>query len=460
MHEMIRDSEILASYNVDVLGIQGGFEGVYRPLSKVDIIEIIRECISSKMPLTAQGLRSSLTGAAISESGCALSLEKMNRLIDVDVKQKRAVVEPGMVVSEFKRAVEAEGLMYPPDPTSEADSTIGGNVATNASGARSLTYGSTMDWVRGVEVVAGQGKCLNISDCPAEKICAGYGALYRPTRLWCGSEGTLGIVTRIEVALAPLIENIFVAIVFFSELKSALDFVLQSHQNGRYKPLSMEFLDDACMDMIRPEAGGVNFPENAKAMIYVEQAYADDLQKDTYLNQWFALIEEHTPYWNDTQVAFTEKQKKHLRNLRHHVPEKTNQESIQAARTGGCKISTDWAVPVPRLHELFAYFEKIREPLSGMRVTCYGHIGSGHPHFNFIARNPKEVAAAERIDDLMAQKAVQLGGCVSAEHGIGKLKRRQMAFQYSQPVISAMKALKKEMDPHGILAPGNIFPLR
>jgi len=219
----------------------------------------------------------------------------------------------------------------------------------------------------------------------------------------------------------------------------------------------MEFLDDMCLEMIRPEAKGIHIPVDARAMVYFEQEYYDDSEKDYFLNLWFPLIEKHTPFSDDTQIAASPKEKKHLYDLRHHVPEKTNEESMKVVETGGCKISTDWAVPHNRLHRLFAYFEEIRGPLGDMMVTRFGHLGSGHPHFNFIARNRQETIIASEIDDLMAGKAVSLGGCVSAEHGIGKLKRRQLALQYPSHIIRAMKALKKEMDPMGIMAPGNIF---
>jgi len=158
-------------------------------------------------------------------------------------------------------------------------------------------------------------------------------------------------------------------------------------------------------------------------------------------------------------IMSLQKEKRHLYDLRHHVPSKTNEESIKAVKTGGCKISTDWAVPHNRLHDLFNYFDEIRGPLGDMTVIRFGHLGSGHPHFNFIARNKEETMIAQEIDDLMAKKAVALGGCVSAEHGIGKMKRRQMALQYPPHIICAMEALKKEFDPAGIMAPGNIFKM-
>jgi len=454
---MITDPEIIAAYNEDALGLKGKFKGLFRPNSEAEVIDIVRICISKKLPLTAQGLRSSLTGAAICGKGAALSLERMNRVIHIDVERKFAVVEPGIVLSDFKKSVEEAGLMYAPDPTSAEECTLGGNVATNASGSRSLKYGATIDWVRGLRVVDGRGRAFEVKNGISEKMCAGYGAMYRPTQLFVGSEGTLGVVTRIEVSLTELPANGFVGVVFFRDLKSAVDFTLEANHGPAYKAASMEFLDHACLEIIRPKAKGIAIPADARAMIYFEQEYNDESEKDRFLNLWFPLIEKHTPFSDDTQIADSPKEKKHLYDLRHHVPSTANEESIKAVKTGGCKISTDWAVPLNRLHQLFAYFDEIRRPLGHMMVLRFGHLGSGHPHFNFIARTGEEKIIASEIDDLMAKKAVALGGCVAGEHGIGKMKRRQLALQYPAPIIGAMKAIKKELDPAGIMAPGNIF---
>ena len=457
MLKMIDDPGILEAYNEDALGMKGRFEGLFRPETESEVLEIVRNCASKKMPLTCQGLRSSLTGAAMCEMGAALSLERMNRLIHIDVKRKTAVIEPGMVLSDFQKAVREAGLMYAPDPTSAGECTLGGNVATNASGSRSLKYGATINWVRGLRVVDGTGRVLSIENGLTEKMCVGYGSFYRPTRLFVGSEGTLGVVTRIEVSLLERPANIFLGIVFFKDLNSAIDFTIEAHDDPAFEPASMEFLDRMCLDMVRPEVKGITIPSGARAMIYFEQEYGEESERDALLNLWFPLIEKHTPFYDDTQIAHSPKEKRHLYDLRHQVPSKANEESIKATKTGGHKISTDWAVPHNRLHRLFEYFEEIKGPLGDMMVIRYGHLGSGHPHFNFIARDKEEALVAQKIDDLMAEKAVALGGCVSAEHGIGKMKRRQLALQYPAPILKAMKALKKELDPAGIMAPGNIF---
>jgi glycolate oxidase len=386
---LITDPDILAAYNEDTLGITGDFDGVFRPRSEKEISEIIKACASENVPVTPQGLRSSLTGASICDRGVVLSLEKMNRILDIDLKNQKAVVEPGIIVSELKNQLEKEGFTYPPDPTSAGECTLGGNVATNASGSRALKYGSTIDWITGLRAVDGNGEIIHLRNISSEKLCAGFGALYRPVSLFVGSEGTLGVTTRIEIDLAPLPADFFIGIVFFPQMKHALDFTVEARKDPSYSPTSIEFLDDACLEIIRPESKGFAIPTETRVMLYFEQEFRDNEEKDSLLDHWFQLIEKHTNLSDDTQIAITGKQKKHLHDLRHLVPAKANEESTLATKTGGCKISTDWAVPYDRIHDLFHYFDEIKHLLGDIPVLRFAHIGNGHPHFNFIARTEK-----------------------------------------------------------------------
>lgn len=453
----VTDPDIVQGYCHDALGLQGGFEAVFRPENTADIQEFLRMYSDKGMSVTCQGLRSSLTGASMAPGGVALSLERFNRILDIDRRRRRALVEPGVVLAEFKSAAAAEGLFYPPDPTSAAECTLGGNVATNASGSRSLKYGATIEWVRALQVVDGSGHLLTARSAEGGKICAGYGAFYNPAHLFVGSEGTLGVVTRIEVALTELPRAFMLVLVFFPDMTRALDFVIDAREDPACDPRSLEFLDEGCLQIIRGRAEGLNIPSSAQTLVYFEQEYAADEGYEPRLDAWSRLVERHTPLVEETRVAWTDAQKEHVMKLRHFVPESMNALSIQAIRTGGCKISTDWAVPYRRLPELFAYFEEIRGRLGSMPVVRFAHIGEGHPHFNFIARDPAEKRAAEEVDWLMARKAVALGGTITGEHGVGKMKREHLALQYPPGVIAAMKALKRSFDPKGILAPGNIF---
>lgn len=455
--KLFTDPDVLARYNEDSLGIQGGVEGVFRPKTEEEVEDLVKKCFSESKPITAQGLRTSLTGASICSEGYAVSLEHMSRIIDIDVGRQRAIVEPGVIVSDLKKAVAEYGLDYPPDPTSQAECTLGGNVSTNASGSRAIKYGSTIDWVRRLRVVDGEGKVVELESASAEKNCAGYGSFYRPVHLIVGSEGTLGVITQIELALKSLPTDSFLGMAFFLDLASAFDFVIEARKSRGYSPSSMEFFDDACLEIIRPVAKGVSIPGDSKVMVYFEQEYDDEKEKDRCLEKWFKLIEEFSPFSSYTQVALSRTQKEHLLELRHHIPAKMNEESVAVAKAGGCKISTDWAVPYHQVHQLFKYYDSVRDQLGDMTIVRFGHIGEGHPHFNFIARNQDEKRKAEEIDMFMARKAVQLGGTIAGEHGIGKIKREHLPIQYPQSVIGTMKAIKKQWDPKGILAPGNIF---
>lgn len=455
--KMVADPDVLARYNEDSLGIRGSFEGVFRPETEEEVKDLVKKCSSEGKSITAQGLRTSLTGASMCSQGYAVSLERMNQIIGIDVKRRRAIVEPGVVVSDLRKAVADYGLDYPPDPTSQAECTLGGNVSTNASGSRAIKYGSTIDWVRRLRVVDGEGKVVELESISAEKNCAGYGSFYSPARLVVGSEGTLGIITQVEVALKSLPTDSFLGMAFFSDLPSAFDFVIEARRSRRYSPSSMEFFDDACLEIIRPVAKGISVPGDGKVMIYFEQEYDDEKEKDQYLERWFKLIEKFSPFSSYTQVALNRAQKEHLLELRHHVPAKMNEESVAATKAGGCKISTDWAVPYHQVHQLFKYYDSVRDQLGDIMIARFGHIGEGHPHFNFVARDRDEKRKAEEIDMFMARKAVGLGGTIAGEHGIGKMKREHLPIQYPQSVIQTMKAVKKQWDPKGVLAPGNIF---
>ncbi|MBW1723246.1 MAG: FAD-binding oxidoreductase [Deltaproteobacteria bacterium] len=456
--DIVTDPDILSAYNQDALGLQGNFEGVFRPSREEEIIEFLGQCAAEGKCVTAQGLRSSLTGASVCDRGYALSLEKMNRIIDIDVKRRRALVQPGVITEDFRKAVAEAGLFYPLDPTSAGECTIGGNVATNASGSGTLKYGSTGDWVRRVRVVDGLGRLVEAGRNASEKHSAGYGALVHPLRLFLGSEGTLGIVTEIEFGLHPQPPESFLVMVFFTGIEDALNFVIEARESRKYSPRSMEFLDEACLEILRPRAEGISIPGEARVMLYFEQEYRDEEDREKRLENWLRLIERYTRLDQDTQVALSDRQKRHLLDLRHHVPQAMNEESARAVRNGGCKISTDWAVPYRRLPELFTYYDSIKDLLGDMLVVRFAHLGEGHPHFNFIARNEMEKQVAEHVDFLLARKAVELGGTVAGEHGIGKMKREHLSLEYPERVIEAMKAIKKVFDPKGILAPGNIFP--
>jgi len=454
------DLAIRQAYSEDASGLIGVPDAVARPATEAEVQDIVQWCLARGTPVTAQGLRSSTVGSPLAFGGVALSLEKMDRILSIDPKHRRAVVEPGVNLGGLKRELRTAGLFFPPDPTSENECTVGGAVMTNASGARSYVYGSTRPWVRSLRLVLGNGQVTEIHRSQTTKNTVGYFGFQNPIDLLVGSEGTLGIATRIEIDLLPLPESAIAGMAFFPSLEAALAFVLGAdlsrHQRGRVTPRCLELFDDGSLDLIRPKAQALRIPDLARAAIFFEQE-SSAVESDLVLEAWLQLIQDAGGLTDDTIVATTEAQEAELKRLRHLLPATMNEKGLAARNSGGLKVGTDWAVPLERIESVLAEATRItREEFGGFFIR-YGHIGNGHPHFNMLADTPEMLDRARRAAHLMCLAAVEAGGTVTAEHGIGKLKREYVPHQYPAWVIDAMRAVKRTLDPKGILAPGNIF---
>lgn len=453
------DPEIRQAYAEDASGLVAVPEAVARPANEDEAVEIVRACAEERIPLTAQGLRSSTVGGPLTDRGVALSCERLSRVIDIDVARKVAVVEPGVNLGEFKRMLKGTGLFYPPDPTSENECTVGGSVMANASGARTYKYGPTRPYVRAMRVITGEGSVLNLARARSTKNTTGYFGFQDPIDLLIGSEGTLGIATRITLDLVDAPAGFFAGMAFFPSLEAALGFVLRAdgeRRRERLDPRCLELFDDGSLDLIRPEAGRLNIPAEAQAAIFFEQECPPGEEEEP-LTAWLALLEEGGALAEDTILASSEEQQNELRTLRHALPAGMNERGAAARANGGRKLSTDWAVPLDAMPATVAEATRIVESIFGGYYIRYGHIGNGHPHFNLLARDADELRRGREATHRLALLAVERGGTVTAEHGVGKVKREYVRYQYPGWVVDGMRAVKRVLDPKGILAPGNIF---
>jgi glycolate oxidase len=453
------DPEICAAYAADASGLSRVPDGVARPESEAEVAELLRLCHERRIGVTPQGLRSSTTGASVAGEGIVLSMEKMTRLITLDPAERFAVVEPGLITADFKRAVRAAGLFYPVDPTSEEECTLGGTVACDASGSRTYRYGPTRGYVRALRVVLADGSLVEARGIRANKNSAGYAGLQNPVDLWIGSEGTLGVVTRVELELLPQPPGFYGALAFFRSLGEALRFVQSAdcaRREGRLSPRCLELFDANSLELIRPEAGGLRMPPGAAAAIFFEEE-APPEGPEASMERWLAAIEEAGGMGDDTLVAATEGEQAALRKLRHALPAEMNERGARVAPAGGRKVSTDFAVPLEALPEMMEQaYRTVREVFAGFFVA-YGHVGNGHPHFNLLAENPAELAQAKEAGRRLARRALELGGTLAAEHGIGKLKVDLFRELYPGWLYDSMLAVKRRLDPRGILSPGNLF---
>jgi FAD/FMN-containing dehydrogenase len=455
----IRDPAVLEGYAEDVSGLVGNPEALARPTTAEDVAEIVSECRATKTFLTPVGLRSSTTGSSVALKGAVISLEKMDRILDIDPSRRIARVQPGINLAAFKKEVAAAGLFYPPDPTSEPDCCIGGTVATNASGSRTYRYGSTRHWIRELKLVLGTGEPITVSRSVSFKNTTGYIGFQNPVDLFVGSEGTLGVVTEVTVDLLPAPESFYGAMAFFPDLDSAIRFVLHADAHPELTPRCLELFDASCLDLIRPYAERLTIPGGAGSAIFFEvEVPAESGAVVKNLETWLGHLEKHGAMADETMIAETRERQEELRSLRHRVPETCNEMSRSYRPAGGRKISTDWAVPLAALPDVMRMATAVVTDDFGGTFYRYGHVGNGHPHFNLMAEDSEALKRAEKAVHEICRRVVAMGGTVTAEHGVGKVKRPFLSYQFPAPILQAMQAVKRSFDPGGILAPGNIFP--
>lgn len=450
-----RDESIRRSFAADVSGLVLVPEGVARPASVEEVADVVRQTAADRTSVTAAGGQTSTTGASITDRGVILSLRALDGIVDIDTRARTARVQAGVSLGDFKRAAAAEGLLFAPDPTSEDDVTIGGAIACNASGARSLRYGATRAHVLGLEVILANGDLLHVRRPGLEKNTAGYALAHDPVDWFVGSEGTLGIVVEAELALMPRPERVTGFAMPFRSEADALHFVVAARESSRLTPRCLEYFDGAALAIARRSQGDEGWLAGAGGMVYAEEASDDD--SEVPLDEWVTLAEQHGAPTDDVLALESEAALRDARRFRHAVPAHMNERGASYRTAGGRKLSTDWAVPYRRLPDAIAEARALADRAGVEQAVIYGHAGSGHPHQNFIARDRAEREVVERVIEATLRHVLSLGGTVSAEHGIGKLKRQWLPLQATPAQLGVMRAVKRELDPHGILAPGNIF---
>ena len=291
--DVVRDLDVRRAYARDASGLELIPEGVVRPSSTEETVELLREANASRTAVTAAGMQSSTTGASITDVGVLLSLRALNTIHDIDTDTRSVRVGAGAIVADVRRAAEAAGLLFTPDPTSEEESTVGGAIACNASGARSLRYGATGPHVRALTVLLANGDLLELRRPALEKNTVGYPIAHDPVDWFIGSEGTLGVVVEAELGLLPLPAQVLgLAIPFVTEA-DALAFVVAARRSAEVFPRCLEFFDVRALTIARNAEGTARWAGNAQAMVYVEEEINDDL--DASLMRWVELIESIAP---------------------------------------------------------------------------------------------------------------------------------------------------------------------
>lgn len=451
--DLITDKEVRQAYEADASGLRLLPDFVARPESVADVLEVMRQARTDRLAVTCAGAQSSTTAASITDRGILLSMRELDKIADVDQRGRTIRVGPGAFVADVKRKAAAAGLLFAPDPTSEEESTIGGAIACNASGARTYKYGATRKYVQALTVVMANGEVKDFRRPNLEKNTVGYAFAHDPIDWFIGSEGTLGVVVEAELSLVPLPVEVIGLAIFFATEEDALRFVIAARENGEVSPRCIEYFDNLALEIARQSPTGSALPADAKGMVYVEEEIAHDV--DATLSVWADFVGESSEI--EPLVFQGEAKLREARQFRHSIPATMNERGGRHRDAGGRKVSTDWAVPYRRLPEAVASARGFARDAGIAQPVIYGHAGNGHPHQNFIARDSTELSTIEKVVEQTLQRVLSLGGTVAAEHGIGKIKRRWLPLQMNALQIAMMTAVKKELDPQHLLAPGNIL---
>ncbi len=451
---------IAAQYLTDASGFVGWAECLIVPTTESEVVETLREATSSATPVTIAGAGSGLTGSRVPQGGWVISMERLRKL---EIESGFAIVGPAVTLLELRDASARTGQFYAPDPT-EITASIGGTIATNASGSRSLKYGSTRRHLRALRVALMDGtvrtfrrgekidfeRAFGFSTprlpVPATtKYTAGY--KLEPGMDWidlfCGSEGTLGVTLEAEVALLPLPKELFSGVIFFASDDDALEAVERWRGIGELRMI--EYADRSSLEMIRGRYPEI--PRVAQAALLLE-AEGDDLDAwETRLTEAKALI--HASWF-----AVSAKDRERFRAFRHALPELVDEVMKQR---GFLKMGTDYAVPIPRNREMLAFYRERLDRLLPGNYVIYGHIGDAHLHVNMLPTTQQQADIATNLLREFAEHAVSLGGTVSAEHGLGKRKAKLLELQYTPEEIDTMRRIKQRLDPQWLLGRGTLF---
>jgi glycolate oxidase len=415
-------------------------EIVVFPKSTQEVSALLKAAYALNIPIVPVGARTGKSGGSLcTQGGVALSLEKMNRVLNVNVINRTLTAQPGVVLDDLKSKAESAGLWYPPDPNSSYSCTLGGTIATNAGGPSALKYGVTGDYVLSMEWVTPQGEVLRVGRKTAKGV-VGYDLVH----LLVGSEGTLGVCTEVTVQLIPKPKEVVTALFQFASVALAIEFVTKAMGQGAF-PRCLELIDDVALSVsawpgIQSETGAVIIAES-------DGFHLDSVLAEMNLLRTLALeIGSSEPV-----VAQNESQRASIWNMRKCI-------SIELKKLKGLKFSEDIVIPIDRLSQAVAEIKKLGERHQ-FTVATYGHAGDGNLHTNVLFGHTDEWPKVEVLLREIMELTVRLGGTISGEHGVGLSKREFLQLEQSPQLIDIQREIRRMFDPEGLMNPGKIFEL-
>jgi len=403
---------------------------------------VVKLANDTRIPVFPRGAGSGFSGGSLPVyGGIALVMCGMDRIIEIDTDNLTATVEPGVVTAVLQQSVEKLGLFYPPDPASKAFCTLGGNVAENAGGPRCIKYGVTREYILGLEVVTPTGDIIHTCGKTLKNLVG-----YDLTKLFVGSEGTLGIVTRIILKLLPKPAAKKTMLVQFSSIESAAEAV-STIIKARIIPTTLEFMDEASIECVRGKST-IKIRKACRAILIIE--IDGDLETlDPQAEHILKLIETHDVL--DTRKAATDKESEEIWQVRRII-------SPSLKKIAPDKFNEDIVVPRSEIPEMIRRLDALSRQFN-IPIVSFGHAGDGNIHVNVMVdlKEPGMPETAKKVLDMIFQETISLQGSISGEHGVGTEKAAYLPLELSRPTIHYMQQIKKALDPNNILNPGKIF---
>lgn len=417
-------------------------DAVVSPRNKEEVSEIVKICNENQIPIVPRGSGTNLcAGTCPTEGGIVLLFKHMNKILEIDEENLTVTVQPGVITLDLIHAVEAKGLFYPPDPSSMKISTIGGNINENSGGLRGLKYGVTRDYVMGLEAVLSNGDIIRTGGKLAKDV-AGYDF----TRLFVGSEGTLGIVTEAILKLIPVPETKQTMLALYQDLEAAAKSVSKIIAS-KIIPATLEFLDQPTLRVVEDFAQ-IGLPTDVQAVLLIEQdGPIEVVQRD--MARIAEVCKEEKAI--SVQVAKSQAEAEALSSAR--------RSALSAlARLKPTTILEDATVPRSEIAKMVNAINEIAVKYD-LEICTFGHAGDGnlHPTCATDSRNHEEMERVEKAFAEIFEKAIEFGGTITGEHGVGVMKAPYLELKLGKEGVAAMKAVKAALDPNNIMNPGKIF---
>lgn len=476
-------------YTFDSSNMKGNADIIYIPQNIEELKQAIIHNNNNNIKMSIAGAGTGITGSRVPNGGAVISTENLKKIIEYN--ENYVIIEPGVTLLELDKFLEQNNKFLPPNPT-EINASIGGNIATNASGARTFKYGAIRDWVEALEVIFADGDSIYIErntifsedgifkfttnnqqiyefrafeiGMPNIKNASGYYLKEKMDLidLFIGSEGTLCVFAKIKLRILDKPQHTFGAIIFFDNNDKLLDFVTiirnYSLINNKlnYKDVNdisarlIEYFDENSLNLLKSKYPIL--PNNTIGALWVEQEY-NYQNEEAILSKWQDLISHYTNLSNETWIALNDTEHEKLREFRHELPLQVYKKLTNNSQK---KVGLDTAVPTINFPTLFRYYLE-EFPKLNFQNVIFGHIGNSHLHANIFCKNENEYNEAIEIYNKVINLSLQLNGTISAEHGIGKLKKQYLIQMYGIDNINKMKKIKSIFDPKLLLNNGTMF---